>query len=55
MIVSEEEWSPIFTCQIEKKFRIWIPKTVRLLMDLREGDYVEVRLRIVKRKGLLRR
>jgi len=53
--VSEEEWSPIFTCRIEKKFRIWIPKTIREYLNVREGDYVEVKLRVVKRRGLLRR
>jgi len=50
-----EEWSPTFTCQIEKRYRIWIPRAIRLLMELREGDYVEVKLRVVRRKGILRR
>jgi AbrB family looped-hinge helix DNA binding protein len=50
-----EEWSPTFTARVERKYRIWIPRTVRELMDLEEGDYVEVKIRVVKRRGILRR
>jgi AbrB family looped-hinge helix DNA binding protein len=51
----EEGWSPVFTCRVEKKYRIWIPRTIRQLLNLYEGDYVEVKIRVVERKGLLRR
>jgi AbrB family looped-hinge helix DNA binding protein len=51
----EEEWSPTFTARVERKYRIWIPRTVRELMDVEEGDYVEVKIRVVKRRGILRR
>lgn len=50
-----EEWSPTFTARVERKYRIWIPRTVRELMDVEEGDYVEVKIRVVKRTGILRR
>jgi len=50
-----EEWSPTFTARVERKYRIWIPRTVRELMDVEEGDYVEVKIRVVKRAGILRR
>ena len=50
-----EEWSPTFTARVEKKYRVWIPRTIRELMDVEEGDYVEVKIRVVKRSGILRR
>ena len=50
-----EEWSPTFTARVEKKYRVWIPRTIRELMDVEEGDYVEVKIRVVKRTGILRR
>jgi bifunctional DNA-binding transcriptional regulator/antitoxin component of YhaV-PrlF toxin-antitoxin module len=50
-----EEWSPTFTARVEKKYRIWISRIVRELMDVKEGDYVEVKIRVVKRSGILRR
>lgn len=49
-----ENWSPTFTARIEKKYRIWIPKVIRELLDIREGDIVEVRIRVHERRKLLR-
>lgn len=50
-----EDWSPTFTCQVQRKHRIWIPKTIRTLMKIDEGDYIEVKIRVIKREGLLRK
>jgi AbrB family looped-hinge helix DNA binding protein len=45
--MSEGEWSPTFTAMIERKYRIVIPPVLRKVMDLSEGDLVEVRIRRV--------
>ncbi len=50
----EEGWSPTFTARVETRNRIWIPRVVRELLDLKEGDIVEVKMRVVKRAGVLR-
>jgi AbrB family looped-hinge helix DNA binding protein len=50
-----DDWSPTFTCQVQKKYRIWIPKTIRMLMKIDEGDYVEVKIRAVRKEGILRK
>jgi AbrB family looped-hinge helix DNA binding protein len=50
-----EDWSPIFTSKVERKYRIWIPRTIREIMMISEGDYVEVQIRKVKRHGILRK
>jgi len=44
-----EECEPTFTAKVDKAWKIWIPKAVRELLGLDKGDYVEVRIRIVKR------
>lgn len=51
----KDDWSPVFTAIFEKRGRIWIPKTIREYLGISEGDYVEVKIRLVKRKGLLRK
>jgi len=43
----EGEWSPTFTAMVERKHRIVIPSVVRRLLQLEEGDVVEVRVRKV--------
>ncbi|MEM1672360.1 MAG: AbrB/MazE/SpoVT family DNA-binding domain-containing protein [Archaeoglobaceae archaeon] len=50
----EEEWSPTFTAKVETKYRLWIPRVIRSMLDLKEGDIVEVRIRVAKRRGILR-
>jgi AbrB family looped-hinge helix DNA binding protein len=45
-----EEWSPIFTAIVEKKNRIVIPSAIRRILDIGEGDIVEVKIRRVGRK-----
>ncbi|MEM1865978.1 MAG: AbrB/MazE/SpoVT family DNA-binding domain-containing protein [Ignisphaera sp.] len=50
----EEEWSSTFTAKVETKYRIWIPRVIRQMLDLNEGDIVEVKIRVVKRRGILR-
>lgn len=55
MCVEMEDWSPTFAARVEKKFRIWIPRVIREVMDIKEGDIVEVRIRVVeKKRGILR-
>lgn len=49
----DQEWV-IFPSRVEKKWRVWIPRHVRELLNLREGDYLEVAVRRLKRYGLLR-
>lgn len=46
----EEEWSPVFTAMVERKYRIVIPPLLRRVLGLREGDLVEVRIRRVGKK-----
>ena len=46
----DEEWSPIFTAIVERKYRIVIPSPVRRVMNIGEGDVVEVQVRRVKRQ-----
>jgi len=41
----EEEWSPIFTSMVEKNYRIVIPSPIRKVLQLSEGDLIEVRIR----------
>lgn len=51
----EENWSPIFTARIEKKNRIWVPKVIRELMEIEEGDVVEVKIKVYQKgKKILR-
>jgi AbrB family looped-hinge helix DNA binding protein len=49
----KEEWIR-FPAKVEKKFRIWIPRYVREILQLYEGDYVEISIRKLKKRGLLR-
>ena len=37
-----------FVAKIEKRYRIFIPKRVREVLELEEGDYVQVKIRRVK-------
>ena len=53
--VISEEWSPVFTARVEKRYRIWIPRVIRDELGVEEGDIVEVKIRVVKRKGVLRK
>ncbi len=53
--VTTEEWSPVFTARVERRNRIWIPRIIREELGLKEGDLVEVRVRVVKKKGFLRK
>jgi len=46
----QEESPPIsFVARVEKRYRIFIPKTVREVLEIDEGDYVEVVIKRVKR------
>jgi len=51
----QEDWSPVFTARVERKSRIWLPRAIRELLNINEGDYLEVKVRVVTRKGLLRK
>lgn len=48
--MSSEDWSPTFTAMIERKYRIVIPAVLRKVMELNEGDLIEVRIRRVGRQ-----
>jgi len=50
----EENWSPTFTAKVDKAWKLWLPKAVRDFSDLRKGDFVEVRIRVVKRATVRR-
>jgi AbrB family looped-hinge helix DNA binding protein len=43
----EGEWSPTFTSMVERKYRIVIPAVIRKVLQIEEGDVVEVRIRKV--------
>jgi AbrB family looped-hinge helix DNA binding protein len=45
-----DEWSPTFTAIVEKKNRIVIPAAIRRILDISEGDIVEVKVKKVGRK-----
>lgn len=53
-VTVSEDWSPVFTSRVERKYRIWIPRVVRELLNLKEGDIVEVKIRVVQKRGILR-
>jgi len=53
MSESESEWV-IFPSKVERKYRIWIPRHVREVLQLKEGDYLEVAVRRLKKYGILR-
>ncbi len=48
--MNEEEWSPVFTVMVEKKYRIIIPTVIRKILGLEPGDLIEVKIRRVGRK-----
>jgi len=48
--ITEDDWSPTFTVMIEKKYRVVIPSVIRKLIELSEGDLVEVKIRKVGKK-----
>lgn len=54
-IERRDDWSPVFTAVFEKRGRIWVPKPIRSYLGVSEGDYLEVKLRLVGKKGLLRK
>lgn len=41
---------PTFVAKVESHNRIWIPKLVREMLNIEKGDYVEVKIRVL-RKG----
>jgi bifunctional DNA-binding transcriptional regulator/antitoxin component of YhaV-PrlF toxin-antitoxin module len=43
------EAEAVFTAKVDKAWKIWVPKAVRELLSLDRGDYVEARIRVVKR------
>jgi len=45
----EDDWSPIFTAKVDKAWKLWLPKAVRDFVDLEKEDFVEVKIRVVKR------
>jgi len=45
----EDDWSPIFTARVDKAWKLWLPKAVREFVDLEKADFVEVKIRVVKR------
>jgi len=49
----EENWVT-FPAKVERKFRIWIPRYVREIMKIDEGDYVEIKIRKIKKHVGLR-
>jgi len=52
--MSEEDNWIIFPAKIEQKFRIWIPRYVREILNLQEGEYVEIAIRRLKKHAALR-
>jgi looped-hinge helix DNA binding domain, AbrB family len=48
--ITEDDWSPIFTAMVEKKYRVVIPSVIRKALGISEGDLVEVKIRKVGRK-----
>lgn len=43
-----------FINQVQRGYRIWIPKSIRNLCNINVGDYVEVKIVRVIKKGILR-
>jgi len=43
-----------FIARIQTQNRVWIPKRVREVLDLNEGDYVEVKIRKIEKMKPLR-
>lgn len=50
----EENWSPMFTAKVDRAWKIWVPRAVRDFLMLDKGDFVEVKVRLVK-KGYAKR
>lgn len=48
-VETEAEGEAVFTAKVDKAWKIWVPKAVRELLGLDKGDYVEARIRVVKR------
>jgi bifunctional DNA-binding transcriptional regulator/antitoxin component of YhaV-PrlF toxin-antitoxin module len=46
---TDVEAEAVFTAKVDKAWKIWVPKAVRELLSLDRGDYVEARIRVVKR------
>jgi AbrB family looped-hinge helix DNA binding protein len=44
-----------FIARVEKRYRIFIPKSVREVLDINEGDYVQVFIRKVRESEKLTR
>jgi len=42
---------PSFIARVERGFRIFIPRAVREVLGIEEGDYVEVQIRWVRKGG----
>jgi AbrB family looped-hinge helix DNA binding protein len=40
-----------FIARVEKGFRVFIPRAAREVLELQEGDYVEVQIRRVRKGG----
>jgi len=51
----EREEYVTYTAQVQAGNRIYVPSTVRKLLNIREGDYVEVKIKVVRKALMLRR
>ena len=49
-----EDWSPTFTAMVEKNYRVVIPSVIRKLLNLKEYDVLEVKVKRVKSGKILR-
>lgn len=52
--MENEEWSPTFTAMVEKNYRVVIPSVIRKLLNLKEYDVLEVKVKRVKSGKILR-
>jgi AbrB family looped-hinge helix DNA binding protein len=52
--LENEEWSPTFTAMVEKNYRVVIPSVIRKLLNLKEYDVLEVKVKRVKSGKILR-
>jgi AbrB family looped-hinge helix DNA binding protein len=49
-----EDWSPTFTAMVEKNYRVVIPSVIRKLLNLKEYDVLEVKVKRVRSGKILR-
>jgi len=53
--MGDDEKPITFVAKVEKKYRIFIPRAVREVLEIVEGDYVEVIIKRVKRSAKIPR